>query len=50
MDVWGVTIHKDYTGKQLLHKMMLANETLGEDKGFKYGFCFASNFKTGKGL
>ena len=50
IDIWGVTLHKDYTGKRLLHKMMLANEVLGMEKGFNYGFCFASNFKTGKGL
>jgi len=50
IDIWGATLHKDYIGKRLLHKMMLANEILGTEKGFNYGFCYASNFKTVKGL
>lgn len=30
LDIWGVSILKEHTGKKLLHKMMLANEMLGK--------------------
>ena len=50
MDIWGVALKKEHMGKRLLHKMMAANQILGRQKGFKYGFCYASNFKTGKAL
>ena len=29
MDIWGVAIKKEHTGKRLLHKMMSLNEKLG---------------------
>ena len=47
MDIWGVALKKEHTGKKLLNKMVLGNETLGIKQGFKYGFSYASNFKTG---
>ena len=50
MDIWGVAIKDKHMGKQLLHKMMKINELFGFLKGYRYAFCYASNFKTGKAL
>jgi len=50
MDIWGVALKKEHMGKRLLHKMMIGNETLGIRQGFRYGFSYASNFKTGIAL
>lgn len=50
MDIWGVALKKQHMGKRLLHKMMDANEYLGEKAGYEYSFCYASNFKTGISL
>lgn len=50
MDIWAVAIKKEHMGKRLLHKMMIANETLGIKQGYQYGFSYACNFKTGIAL
>ena len=47
LDIWGVAIKKEHMGKQLLHRMMLANEELGKRCGFKYGYIYACNVKSG---
>lgn len=46
MDIWGVAIKKNHTGKKLLHKMMIANEYLGALKGYKHSFVYATSYKT----
>jgi hypothetical protein len=50
LDIWGVAIKKEHMGKRLLHKMMIGNEFLGKKQGYKYGFSYACNFKTGIAL
>ena len=50
MDIWGVALHQDYMGKRLLYQMMIANEVLGLQFGYKYTFCYCSNWKTTKAL
>ena len=50
MDIWGVALHKDYMGKRLLYQMMIANEVLGLEFGYKYTFCYCTNWKTTKAL
>lgn len=47
MNIYGVALTKKHMGKQLLHKMMLANEELGKKQGFKYGYIYACNVKSG---
>ena len=47
MDLWLVCLKDEHQGKRLLHKMIKGNQILAKQKNFKYGFCYATNFKTG---
>lgn len=50
MDIWGVAIKRNHFGKRILSKMMGGNLLLGQEAGFAYSFCYASNFKTALSL
>lgn len=44
--MWGIALNREHMGKQLLHKMILANAYFGALKKYSYVITFASNFKT----
>lgn len=50
MNIGSIAIDRNYAGKGLLYKGIKSTEDLAKLKGYTYVYCFATNFRSAKGL